>query len=139
MKRTYPDTSHDANAAKTEESKQRDYEQIEKALRFLGLATYEQIADFLNWDDPNKVSRRMLEMMPPTERNPKGLNKVYKPGSKGLTKRNCSAYHYALVAGDKSKAVEHYHVHKSNEKSVSDFASNLINMASKPSGQTKLF
>jgi len=89
MKNKLPQTSHEANKSMTFELKQKHHNQIVGALKNLKKATYEEIADYLSWDDKNRVSRRLkeleLEMI------------VYKPGEKKPTKSNRSAYVYALV------------------------------------------
>jgi hypothetical protein len=98
-----PDTSIVAGKLKTEESKQHDYDKICYALSKLGASHYEQICNFLNWNDGGKCSRRLKEMLPPTELNPKGKNLIYCTGAKGVTKRLRAAYLYDLVTnGQKS-------------------------------------
>lgn len=97
-----PDTSIAAGRLKDEESKQRDYEKICYALGKLGASHYEQISEFLNFSEPNKVSRRLREMLPPTSLNPKGKNLIYNTGAKGVTSRNRAAYLYDLVMPGKS-------------------------------------
>lgn len=92
-----PETSIIAGKLKTDESKRGDYENICKALKYLKSAHYEQISNFLGWTDNGKVSRRLKEMLPPTELNPKGKNLIYCTGLKGATKRNREAYLYKLV------------------------------------------
>lgn len=94
---TLPDTSIIAGKLKTDESKEADYKKICDALRVLRIAHYEEIATWLGWDDCNKVSRRLKEMLPPTELNPQGKNLVIQTGAKGITKRNRAAYLYKLV------------------------------------------
>lgn len=84
-----PDTSHEAYRALTPEKLAKDYNQITNALIVLKEATYEEISNFLQWNDMGKCSRRLKEM--------EGASMIYKPGLKKLTKRNRSAYVYKLV------------------------------------------
>lgn len=99
-----PDTSIAAGRLKTEDSKQRDYDKICHALRILGASHYEKIKDFLGWEDGGKVSRRMKEMLEPTELNPKGKGLIYCTGLKGVTKRDRAAYLYDLIIKSESIA-----------------------------------
>lgn len=86
---TLPDTSLEAYRALTPEKLSRDYANIKYALECKREATYEEIADYLDWVDKNKVSRRLKEM--------EAAQIVYKPGYKKLTSRNRQAYLYRLV------------------------------------------
>lgn len=92
-----PDTSHAAKAAFTDVMKQTHYDKIVKALKVLGKANYEKISIFMGMKDRNQVSRRLKEMMPPDEDNPKGLNMVFKPGTKSATTSGREAYDYCLT------------------------------------------
>lgn len=89
MERQLPTTSHNAYKSMTDELKQKHHEKIINALRSLKKATYEEIADYLSWDDKNRVSRRLKEL----ERD----MVVYKPGEKRPTKSNRSAFVYSLI------------------------------------------
>jgi hypothetical protein len=84
-----PETSRAAYDSQTNDKLKGDYKKIIDALKVLKLATYEQISDYQNCREPNVISRRLAEM----ER----LELIYKPGSKGTTKRNRQAFHYALI------------------------------------------
>ncbi len=92
-----PDTSHAAKAAFTDPMKQRHYDKIVAALQVLGRANYETIANFLGMKNINQVGRRLKELMPPTEDNPKGLNKIFKPGTTSKTSSGREAYDYCLT------------------------------------------
>lgn len=128
MKRSYPITSHIAKAMKTDESKQRDYDKIVSTLKVLGMGTYEDIANQMCEKDLNVVSRRLKEMLPATNENPKGKGLVYNTGIKKLTSRNRPAFMYSIKSdGSKSAAVEH--TFKPSEKSTSDYANKIIESA----------
>jgi predicted transcriptional regulator len=84
-----PDTSHEAHKMMTSEILSKHHQQIIDALKILKKATYEEIANFLDWDDKNRASRRLAEL----ERN----QVIYKPGEKRKTKHGRNAYVYALT------------------------------------------
>lgn len=110
-----PDTSIAAFKALTPEKLVKDYENIKIALVWLKEANYEQIATFLMWSDINKCSRRLKEL--------EGMQIIYKPGSKSLTKRNRSAYNYKLVTNGQT-SVEPEKLMEG--KCVADYAKDII-------------
>jgi len=92
MERNNPITSHEANEKVSNEMLRSIYSRIIEALKVLKLANYEEIALFLNLPDKNMVSRRAKEM--------EGLQMIYKPGSKSLTRSGRNAFQYALNGSD---------------------------------------
>ena len=90
MERKLPETSHEANKEMTYDLKLNHKKQIVLALKILKKATFEEIANHLNWDDKNRVARRLLEL----ERD----QLIYKPGEKRLTKYGRNAYVYSLIS-----------------------------------------
>lgn len=84
-----PDTSISAYRSLTPEKLTKDYRNITNALIVLKEGTYEEIGNFLHWQDLNKVSRRLKEM--------EAAQIIYKPGYKKLTNRKRMAYLYRLV------------------------------------------
>lgn len=93
-----PDTSHEAHKMMTDEVLSKHHQQIIDALKILKKATYEEIANFLDWDDKNRASRRLAEL----ERN----QVIYKPGEKRKTKYGRNAYVYALIPKEPVVALE---------------------------------
>jgi predicted transcriptional regulator len=87
--RSNPETSHEAHKMMTEEVMSKHHHQIIDALKILKRATYEEIANFLDWDDKNRASRRLAEL----ERN----QVIFKPGEKRKTKYGRNAYVYMLI------------------------------------------
>jgi hypothetical protein len=118
---TVPETSKEAKALKTQESKNKDYAKIINALTVLGTGIYEQISDFCGCREPNVISRRLKEL------EEKQL--IYKTGEKRLTKRNRNAFVYCLT--NQMPKVENTQppelvAYKPNEKSAADYAQNII-------------
>lgn len=89
MERKLPITSIEAYDSVSYEMLSNHHKLIISALNFLGKATYEEIAGYLNWDDKNRAARRLSEL----ERN----QIIYKPGEKRLTKNGRKAYVYSLI------------------------------------------
>lgn len=104
-----PETSIIAGQNKSNESKQRDYEDITRAYQKLGSAIYTDVAEFLGWDDPNKCSRRMKEM------REKGI--LENTGLKKMTPRNRPAFIHQL---------------KSQPQSTSQIVDTIIEHCTKP-------
>ncbi len=84
-----PETSHEAYKMMNKELLSDHHKKIINALKVLRIATAEEIAIFLNWDDKSRASRRMSEL----ERD----QIIYKPGEKRKTKYGRNAFVYTLV------------------------------------------
>jgi len=111
-----PDTSLEAYRAVTPEQLREMYVKIQWALKSLGKANYEAIADFLNLPDRNMVSRRLKEM--------EGLEMIYKPGTKSLTTRKRNAYDYSIRNSDTIlPPIEKFNP---TETSAADYANMII-------------
>jgi hypothetical protein len=104
-----PETSIIAGQNKSDESKQRDYEEILRALSSLGSGTYEDVSLFLGWEELNKSARRFKEM------REKGM--IENTGIKKLTTRNRPAFIHQL---------------KSKPQSTSQIVDTIIHQATKP-------
>lgn len=87
--RQNPSTSNEAYKSVSIEMLNNHHSKIIKALKELGSGTYEDIAKFLQWEDKNRASRRLLEL----ER----LEIVWKPGLKKPTKSGRNAFVYCLT------------------------------------------
>lgn len=87
--RKNPSTSKDAYKSVTIEMLNSHHSKIIKALKEIGSGTYEEIAKYLQWEDKNRASRRLLEM--------EKLELVWKPGAKKLTKSGRNAFIYCLT------------------------------------------
>lgn len=97
MSKKLPDTSHAAKAAFTDVMKKTHHKKIVEALQVLGKANYEKLGNYLGMKNINQIARRLKEMMPPDEDNPKGLNLIFKPGTKSQTTSGREAYDYCLT------------------------------------------
>lgn len=128
MKRKVVETSQEANTLKTQDSKQRDWDKIIAALQVLGMANYEDIAEYNNWTDKNVCSRRLLELCPATDTNPKGKGLIYNTGLKNLTKRNRKAFMYAIKS-DGSKESEVEFNYRKDKVTSTDYANKIIETA----------
>lgn len=93
MQRNNPSTSLEAYKKVSKEMLSGHHAGIISALEKLGNATYEEIANYLEWDDKNRASRRLAEL----ERE----EKVYKTGEKRKTKSNRNAFIYRIVPESK--------------------------------------
>jgi predicted transcriptional regulator len=89
MQKKLPDTSHEAHESMTKQILSNHHLKIIDALKVLKVATAEEIANYLDWDDKNRSARRMSEL----ERD----QIIYKPGEKRKTKYGRNAYVYKLV------------------------------------------
>lgn len=94
MSKNHPETSMEAYRALQPEHLRKTYQRIINALQSLGTATYEELADYLNCREPNQISRRLKEM--------EGMELIWKPGGKRLTKRRRNAFVYQLTAQPKT-------------------------------------
>jgi predicted transcriptional regulator len=112
-----PDTSLEAYKALRPEQLRTMYAKIVEALKVLGTATYEQLSDYINCQDRNQISRRLKEM--------EGLQIIFKPGNKRLTKRGRNAYVYALTNSSQPKTEKEI-VYRSDEKASTDYSKQLI-------------
>ena len=140
MKTTkFPDTSKAAQLAVTEEMKNSHYGKIIKALKALGVANYEKIANYVGFKDRNQVSRRLKEMMPPSKLNPKGLNLVFQPGTKSPTSSGRAAYNYQLTGEGQAKTEIQEKTYKKGETAASDFAGQILAKTGKKPEMPKLF
>jgi predicted transcriptional regulator len=114
---TMPETSLEAYKALHPENLRTMYAKIVEALKVKGTATYEELSDYLNCQDRNQISRRLKEM--------EGLQLIFKPGNKRLTKRGRNAYVYCLTNASQPKTEKEI-VYKKEEKSSTDYSKQLI-------------
>jgi len=112
-----PQTSHDAYQSVDGKMLADHYQRILQAIKRLDIGIYEQIADEAGFPDKNQVSRRLKEL--------EGMELVYKPGSKGLTKSNRQAYHYKLRTTDTIVPIIENH-YREGVTTASDYAAELI-------------
>ena len=130
-KNNLPETSLEAYKALHPETQRKMYDKIIEALKVLGTATYEELSDFLNCQDRNQISRRLKEM--------EGLQMIWKPGTKRLTKRNRNAFVYQLT-GNSSPKTETEVNYAKGDKTATDYANDLIRSAQNHGAvQTDLF
>lgn len=85
-----PSTSIEAYKKVTPEMLQGHYGKILKALKILGTANYEKIANAVGLDK-HQVGRRLSEM------EEEGRKWVHKPGTTSLTKSGRKAFDYSLT------------------------------------------
>jgi len=90
--RNNPKTSIDAYNSIKGDVRQNHNAKIVSALLALKSATYEEIANYLKWDDKNRAARRLSEL----ERE----QIVYKPGEKRKTKSGRDAFVYRLFTAE---------------------------------------
>ncbi len=128
MSKKLPDTSHAAKAAFTDPMKKTHHDKILKALEVLGKGNYEQIGNYIGTKNINQIARRLKEMMPPDEDNPKGLNLIFKPGTKSATSSGREAYDYCLT--NNHPKVEAEPIYKKETISAADHANNIIKQSS---------
>ena len=93
--RKLPSTSIDAYKALDPRSVQAMYAKIIGALKVLGTAHYEELADYIQCREPQDVARRLSEL----ER----MQMIWKPGGKRLTKRKRNAFLYQLTGDSQPK------------------------------------
>lgn len=113
-KKKLPQTSLDAYEKK-KQTVIDDKKKILTALRVLGKANYEQIADYLK-KDRHAIGRRLSEL----ERD----EKIYKPGTKSKTKRNYDAFDYQLTAAGMTE-----YVYEPGKETAAESAIKLIKSA----------
>lgn len=118
MKRKLPDTSISAYKGVTIEMLNNHHSKIIKALKELGSGTYEEIANWLGWDDKNRASRRLLEM--------EKLELVWKPGGKKSTKSGRLAYIYHLRGDQFPKTDEAEKNQFKGQTTTADYANKII-------------
>lgn len=128
MKRTQPATSLDAFKSLHPSQIREMYHKILEALKSLGSASTEQIAEFLTVDHP-KVHRRVSEMA--------SLQMIYRPGIRVATKSGRTAFVWT-ICGENQPKTESEIVYKSEEKTAAEYAGKLIQMT-KNTIQPKLF
>ncbi len=122
-----PDTSHAAKAAFTEPMKKTHHDKILKALEVLGKANYEVLGNYLGMKNINQIARRLKELCPPDEDNPKGLNLIFKPGTKSATSSGREAYDYCLTNNHPKVEIEI--TYKKEDKTSTDLANNILKQA----------
>lgn len=125
MERQNPQTSLDAYRSMDGKILCEHYQRVLNALNSLYIGIYEQIADKAGFTDKNQVSRRLKEL--------EGMELVYKPGTKGLTKSGRQAYQYKIRTKD--TIVPQLEKFIPQETSTADYA-NLI-IAKTKSGKIK--
>jgi hypothetical protein len=120
MERHNPSTSKEAYKSVSIEMLNNHHSKIIKALKELGSGTYEDIAHYLQWDDKNRASRRLLEL----ER----LEIVWKPGAKKPTKSGRQAFVYCLTNNmpRTEKQLPQELAYKKEDTSAADFANKII-------------
>ena len=120
MGRKHVETSKEAELAKTDESKQRDYDRIISAYQSIGTGHYEDCANYMREKDLNVVSRRMKEM------REKGM--LINLETKKPTSRGRNAFIHALSSNLAAKTDNQLKPEKALVgKSVSDYSKDLIN------------
>ncbi len=132
MSKHLPDTSHAAKAAFTEPMKKTHHDKILKALEVLGKANYEILGNYLGMKNINQIARRLKELCPPDEDNPKGLNLIFKPGTKSATSSGREAYDYCLTNNHPKTEVNlspEFNYKKEKTTTV-DLANNIIKQSS---------
>lgn len=87
-KRKLPETSMEANEAKTSKSKNRDYDRIIAAYKAIGSGIAEEAANHLQVRDVGVVARRMSELCK--------MGIMINTGNKKLTSRGRNAFIYTL-------------------------------------------
>lgn len=116
MERNNPQTSIDAYKSINGKILAEHYQKILSSLKRLNLATYEELATDIGFNDKNQVSRRLKEM--------EGLELVYKPGTKKNTSSGRGAYQYAIRTTEtKVPTLER---HDTTETSAADIACSII-------------
>ncbi len=118
--RQNPTTSIDAYKSLNPESVREIYMKILNALKVLGSANTEKIADFLGIDHA-KVHRRTKEM--------EGLEMIWRPGAKTLTKSGRQSFLWT-IRGDNQPKIETPIAYKKEDKTSTDFANNIIKQSS---------
>jgi predicted transcriptional regulator len=96
MERINPTTSHEAYKSMTKGLLSNHHTKIIEALSILGKATFEEIANYLDWEDKNRAARRLSEL----ERE----QIIYKPGEKKPTKSGRNAFVYSLIKKSDQKS-----------------------------------
>ena len=96
MNNKFPETSHEAHQSMTKQLLSNHHIKIIDALKVLKVATAEEIAIHLDWDDKNRSARRMSEL----ERE----QIIYKPGGKRKTKYGRNAFVYSLIKKETVKS-----------------------------------
>lgn len=97
-KRKQPETSLIANENKSEESRQRDYDDIVRALTAIGSGHYEDVSIWLGWKDIAKSARRFNEM--------REKDLIENTGIKKMTSRHRPAFIHQLCNVSKKSATQ---------------------------------
>lgn len=97
MNNTFSETSHEAHQSMTKQLLSNHHLKIIDALKVLKVATAEEIAIYLDWDDKNRSARRMSEL----ERE----QIIYKPGEKRKTRYGRNAFVYSLIKKESAKSI----------------------------------
>lgn len=125
-----PDTSLAANKSFTFEMRLTHFKKITEALKVLGAANYEEIANYLCFKDKVAVGRRLKEM--------ELAGMIFKPGGKSSTTSGRQAYVYQL-SGTQPKT--DFQIERALKgEGVGDFARKMREIAQKPPiSQQELF
>ena len=113
--RNNPATSIDAFKSLKPDQVREVYKKILDALKVLGQASSEQIAEYLTMEHA-KIHKRVSEMQ--------GLSMIYRPGLRVPTKSGRTAFVWA-IQGTLEKTDKEV-VYKKEEKSAHQFSSDLI-------------
>ena len=128
-KNNFPETSREAYNSLHPETQRKMYDKIIAALKVLGVAHYEDLSDYLGCQDRNQISRRLKEM--------EGLQLIWKPGGKKLTKRGRNAFVYQLTSESSPKTEATEKVMKGD--SIADISRNMAKIGDKHQMQPTLF
>lgn len=116
MKRELPSTSKAAYQQAKEGLLEGHHAKIISALQELGIANYEVIAAKAGLER-HAVGRRLKEL--------EGEQRVFKPGSKSLTKTNRLAYDYCLTSSETVKTEKEVK-YVPREKTAAEYSAELI-------------
>jgi predicted transcriptional regulator len=125
MKRNNPSTSKDAFKSLRAEDLREVYKKIMDALKVLGSASTEQIAEYLTMEHA-KIHKRVSEM--------EGMQLIYRPGGRVPTKSKRTAFVWTICDPSQPK-VEKPSIKE--ERAMHEFANDLISKVN--AVQTDLF
>lgn len=118
-KRKNPQTSVDAYKSLQPDQIRAIYQKIVEALKVLGMASTEQIAEYTTIAHP-KIHKRVSEM--------EKLEMIYRPGTRVKTKSGRTAYQWTLC--NNQPKVERKPEKALPGKSVSDYSKEILNPSS---------
>jgi DNA-binding Lrp family transcriptional regulator len=122
MKRPIVETSQMAYESLKAENVRDIYKRILNALKVLGSANTEKIADYIGVEH-SRVHKRTKEM--------EGLEMIWRPGGKTLTKSGRQSFLWT-IRGDKQAKTDNQAketTYKKNDTTAAQYASNIIKQA----------